>query len=267
MQQESPDTDDIDLDIAVQRLNMPKRRIYDIVNILEGAGVLERNSNASGTTFRWAAPLVHSSEQSQETFEEEEEMLDLWIEDVKDLPEPQAFISGRELAPLVDEDTSLLAVHLPQESIIRTIHMPEQDEEAFAFKLTTPAPMSRNAARANRLQACLLEQDDEELRPIDFSPPDVPVLVAETPTFVPAFYPSGVAAQQDQRRLNPLDMLLRVLPMPPSTTGSEDYEYKEESHEDNVFHRKPLPLKVSDEEDELTRSPLETLLQASAFCE
>jgi len=247
---QSTNASEIDLEAAVQHLKIPKRRIYDVVNILEGAGVLERNMHDKNT-LRWSAPLISSTEQLEESLENEEQELDAWMNVLKNI-NTKGSISGRQLAPLLEEDTTLLAVHVPKDSIIRTIHMPQEDEEAFAFKLTVPAPRT---SRMGLPKAYLLETDDKKLRPIDLAPP------SPEPTFVPPCYPEGYARPRAEYQIpNPLEMLLQALPKLPPIPGTFSLEANE------------LPgleaLEVcSDDDEERTLSPFETLLQASALCQ
>ncbi|KAI7867510.1 E2F/DP family winged-helix DNA-binding domain-containing protein [Spinellus fusiger] len=45
---------DLDLNLASEQLNVPKRRIYDITNVLEGIHLIEKNSK---NHVRWIGPL------------------------------------------------------------------------------------------------------------------------------------------------------------------------------------------------------------------
>lgn len=231
--------------------------VDDVVNILEGAGVLKRN-NDSKNSVRWTAPLISSPKQLEESWEKEENRLDKWIEVLENLNchgVDKGAISGHQLAPLFDTDTTLLAVHFPEDSIIRTIHMPLEEEESHAFKITAPLPQRRNDSNA-LTKAYLLANGDTEMRPFDLAPPPR----SPEPAYVPDYsYDAHTHSPVEFQGPNPLETLLKVLPKPPPKAG----EYCSEANQ-SLSHE---ALTVSDDDEERPLIPFETLLQASAFCQ
>lgn len=265
--QQSDDPEEIDLEAAVKHMKIPRRRIYDVINILIGAGVLEQNkfggSDINKNTFRWAAPLICSEKELEQKMQAEEEQLDVWIERLESLckQNKRGSISGRHLAPLMDEDTTMLAVHLPPDSIIRTVDMPMEEEEMYAFKLTMPASKRRKDVP----KASLLTNGKPKLLPVDLSPPPSKA----EPILVPPYYPYEDSPHprsvEHQQGLNPLDMLLQVLPKPPPKVNGQ-YGYY--SNDDEPSLRLERPLGVSEDEDrERPQTPFEALLHASTICE
>lgn len=279
--------DEIDLDAAVRALKIPKRRIYDVINILEGAGVLERRMDPKNT-FRWAAPLIDiSTEQLEEAWEQEEKRLDSWIDLLENRQEEVGAISSEQLEPLLGLETSLLAVHVPENSFIRTVHPPYDNEEAIAFKLTTPA--SEENGRPPK--AYMLENGDTKFHPVAvrtaLSPSKAAFMRYSRPL------PSSPMECQDP---NPLDALLKALPKPPPKAGLSysvpslvfepievlDEEGRvDESRDESIFKASLLAsgyeqrdespfeaslLRVSGGDEERRQSPFEALLQA-ALCD
>lgn len=239
-------------------MKIPKRRIYDIINCLDGAGVLERNEYPKNT-FRWVAPLSRSPEQLQKALEAEEEQLDTWIEFLENRKN-NGVILGRDLAPLMENDTNLLVVHLPKDSVIRTVQAPLEEKESFGFKLTMPARKGRK--RAKVVPKVGLLEDDAYMRPIDLSPRTPP---PPEPVYVPPSYPQGspLSPPGEHYHPNPLEILLQVLPKPPCM-ATESYDGAEPSH--SAAHRQQeASLQVSDDDEERPLTPFDALLQASAL--
>ncbi|KAM3147347.1 hypothetical protein pb186bvf_000598 [Paramecium bursaria] len=75
----------LDLNQAVQHLNVQKRRIYDITNVLEGIGYIEKISK---NTIRWVGATddpqleddLKKIKKDVEDLSQEEKQLDTWIE-------------------------------------------------------------------------------------------------------------------------------------------------------------------------------------------
>mmetsp|Transcript_14156 Transcript_14156/g.21610 ORF Transcript_14156/g.21610 Transcript_14156/m.21610 type:complete len:180 (-) Transcript_14156:1231-1770(-) len=77
------------MDDACQTLDIKKRRLYDVLQVLEGAGVIERpmvTEQLAGTRqkkyIRWILPTPNWQEECREIqkLKEEEASLDAWIE-------------------------------------------------------------------------------------------------------------------------------------------------------------------------------------------
>jgi hypothetical protein len=263
--------DYIDLDVAVKALRIPKRRIYDIVNILEGAGVLQRK-NGRKNVFFWAAPLEDNTQEMQLALEQQQdEQLDKWMEMLqsrqKDIIE-ECNISGPELAPLLGLDTTLLAVHVPQNSFLRTIHtMPfdnNNDAGPIAFKITS------HGEPKDFPKACLLTHGETKLHPVEVKTSLSPSKAA----FVPyARYPAQSPAIECHDP-NPLGTLLKVLPKPPPKAGlsytdfSPGFQPIEVSDDDEERDASPFVSLWHQDYKEQSRSSFEALLKASeAVCE
>jgi hypothetical protein len=264
--------DCIDLDVAVRALKIPKRRIYDIVNILEGAGVLQRKSGRKNVFF-WAAPSLedHTQEMQHQALEQQQdEQLDKWMEMLQrrqmDIME-ESNISGSELAPLLGLETTLLAVHVPQHSFLRTIHtMPVDNNDAgpIAFKITS------HGEPKDFPKACLLTHGETKLRPVEVNTSLSPSKAAFGPH---ARYPAQSPAIECHDP-NPLGTLLKVLPKPPPKAGlsytdfSPGFQPMEVSDDDEERDASPFVSLWRQDDKEQSHSPFEALLKASeAVCE
>ena len=240
MIQATKNFDYIDLDVAVKALKIPKRRIYDVINILEGAGVLQRKAEPKNV-FSWVAPLVDNTQEMQQALEQQDEQLDTWMEMLQNRQHnnhdmEECSISGPQLAPLLGLESTLLAVHVPQDSFLRTIHTMPFDNDAgpVAFKITTTNSPERNdgAEPKNFPKACLLQHGETKLRPVAVKTSLSPSKAA----FVP--YPKSPAIECHDP--NPLSTLMKVLPKPPPKAG---LSYKDVSP---GFQ----PIEVSDDDED-----------------
>lgn len=258
--QQWTDTDAIDIREVIEDMDAPKRRVRDVVNILEAVGVLERHEGDKNM-YRWIAPFIRSEEEMEQALDAEEEQLVCWIELLKKRKVKGA-ISARQLAPLMmeDEETTLLALHVPDGAMLRTVHMPEED--AFAFNLTMPS----NTKCKTGPKACLIRNDDSASK-MEFVerarssslPPNTP-----QPTHVPSQYPLGHPVYTDHRcpGLDPLETLLKVLPKPPAL--DEEPPVEKASNKVTLTLYEGTPIQVSsDEHVEQPPGRVEALLHTS----
>lgn len=170
----------IDLNFAVNQLNVQKRRIYDITNVLEGIGLIEK---CSKNKIRWKGSLTmnistslqeptgvssnHEAEEDQEIqrlteelrkLEDEERWLDDTIGSVENqlnemskdtLYEEFAYVTYEDIKRLnqtrENADCTLLAIRAPKGTILE-IPDPEQVAEGNAKgKDGKPQPDSKLA--------------------------------------------------------------------------------------------------------------------------
>jgi E2F/DP family winged-helix DNA-binding domain len=93
-------TGTVDISKAAQALGVPKRRIYDITNVLEGSGLtVKKSTNViawKSTSSRYIPPGSHAKHSTQEQMQsrisalvEEEAILDRWISRLQRLKESQ----------------------------------------------------------------------------------------------------------------------------------------------------------------------------------
>lgn len=128
--QESPDGS-VDLNIASAKLNVQKRRIYDITNVLEGIGILEKKSknniqwkcgrNANGS-FGWAAEAT-TKQMELELLEQKENRLDEMIKTIRDeinthnLNTPHAYVTNSDLKSIdIFKDQTVIVIKAPAEA-------------------------------------------------------------------------------------------------------------------------------------------------------
>lgn len=129
MLQESPDGS-VDLNIASAKLNVQKRRIYDITNVLEGIGILEKKSknniqwkcgrNANGT-FGWSNE--GPTQMDLDLLEQKENHLDKLIESIRDeintqnLNTPHAYVTNSDLKSIdIFKDQTVIVIKAPAEA-------------------------------------------------------------------------------------------------------------------------------------------------------
>lgn len=128
--QESPDGS-VDLNIASAKLNVQKRRIYDITNVLEGIGILEKKSknniqwkcgrNANGS-FGWAAEAT-TKQMELELLEQKENRLDEMIKTIRDeinthnQNTPHAYVTNSDLKSIdIFKDQTVIVIKAPAEA-------------------------------------------------------------------------------------------------------------------------------------------------------
>lgn len=131
--QESPDGS-VDLNIASARLNVQKRRIYDITNVLEGIGILEKKSK---NNIQWKGGEIGGSfgelitdddcttakQYELDALEQKENHLDELIKSIRDEINTQfqntshAYITNNDLKNIeIFKDQTVIVVKAPPEA-------------------------------------------------------------------------------------------------------------------------------------------------------
>lgn len=131
--QESPDGS-VDLNIASAKLNVQKRRIYDITNVLEGIGILEKKSknniqwkcgkNAADANGSFGFAHEAANKQLElDLLEQKENNLDLLIKQIRDEINSQfqntthAYITNNDLKSIdIFRDQTVIVVKAPPEA-------------------------------------------------------------------------------------------------------------------------------------------------------
>lgn len=137
--QESPDGS-VDLNIASARLNVQKRRIYDITNVLEGIGILEKKSK---NNIQWKGGEIGGSfgeliadedpttskQYELDALEQKENHLDELIKSIRDEINTQfqntshAYITNNDLKSIdIFKDQTVIVIKAPPEAklVVRT---------------------------------------------------------------------------------------------------------------------------------------------------
>lgn len=128
--EESPDGS-VDLNIASTKLNVQKRRIYDITNVLEGIGILEKKSKNNiqwkcGKNFGVGNSSSEASPNKQcelEWLEQKENRLDEMIKTVRDeinalfQNTPHAYMTNSDLKSIdLFKDQTVVVIKAPPEA-------------------------------------------------------------------------------------------------------------------------------------------------------
>ncbi|XP_031625794.1 transcription factor E2f1 [Contarinia nasturtii] len=130
--QESPDGS-VDLNIASAKLNVQKRRIYDITNVLEGIGILEKKSknniqwkcgkNADGNSSFGFANEAANKQLELELLEQKENHLDEMIKTIQEEINAQfqnssnAYITTEDLKNIdIFKDHTVIVIKAPPEA-------------------------------------------------------------------------------------------------------------------------------------------------------
>lgn len=126
--QESPDGS-VDLNIASSKLNVQKRRIYDITNVLEGIGILEKKSKnniqwkCGNDSFGMSNDASTSKQYELDLLEQKENHLDELIRTIRDEINAQfqntthAYITNNDLKNIdIFKDQTVIVVKAPPEA-------------------------------------------------------------------------------------------------------------------------------------------------------
>lgn len=130
--QESPDGS-VDLNIASAKLNVQKRRIYDITNVLEGIGILEKKSknniqwkcgkNADGNSSFGFANEAANKQLELELLEQKENHLDELIKSIREeinsqfQNTPHAYVTNSDLKSIdIFKDQTVIVIKAPPEA-------------------------------------------------------------------------------------------------------------------------------------------------------
>lgn len=128
--QESPDGS-VDLNIASVKLNVQKRRIYDITNVLEGIGILEKKSKNNiqwkcgknaDSSFGYANETSNKQHEF-EKLEQKENQLDVMIKSIQDEITSQfqnashAYVTNSDLKNIdIFKDQTVIVIKAPPEA-------------------------------------------------------------------------------------------------------------------------------------------------------
>ena len=164
----------------VEQLSIPKRRIYDVVNILEGAGLMKRSA-LSRNKYRWNLPVTPQGDYETaphrdvlyiKKLKEEERRLDQWIKTTTEQVEKvESYITSQHLASLVDEDSTALAIATPRKSILHLPHDLEQQHETSGHHIFTLIPPNTHDPQRCMLPKVFLLESGESMRSIPLEPP------------------------------------------------------------------------------------------------
>lgn len=126
------DDGSVDLNIASTKLNVQKRRIYDITNVLEGIGILEKKSK-NNIQWKFGHSLVSLDQSSKmlceaEALEQKENNLDDLIRDIREELNSQfentthAYITHQDLQSVeVFKDQTVIIIKAPPEAKLMVI--------------------------------------------------------------------------------------------------------------------------------------------------
>lgn len=154
----------VDLNIASEKLNVQKRRIYDITNVLEGIGILEKKSK---NNIQWKCGnsiLNYDIQKESDRLEQKENMLDNLIGEIKNYFKAQtedtqhAYVTHQDLKKIdLFKDQTVIVIKAPPEAKLvlpdiedpREIHLKSEKGEIIDVYLcpdaaidstTPPAP-------------------------------------------------------------------------------------------------------------------------------
>ena len=125
----------VDLSDAVEYLGIPRRRIHDVVCILEGAGLMERITPRTEKTLASKYRWIHARDFSRdlEELKEEEQQLDDWIEltsrHVDENDRVETHVESQLLAPFLEEGSTTMAITTARKAILHLPHELEKKPE------------------------------------------------------------------------------------------------------------------------------------------
>lgn len=115
----------VDLNIASRILNVQKRRIYDITNVLEGIGILEKKSK-NNIQWKYGNPLISMDATDKfqletDLLEQKENKLDSMIREIRDEINLQdtndAYITHSDLSNIeIFKDQTVIIIKAPPEA-------------------------------------------------------------------------------------------------------------------------------------------------------
>ncbi|CAO1433193.1 unnamed protein product [Diamesa hyperborea] len=164
----------IDLNVASVQLNVQKRRIYDITNVLEGIGILEKKVKniiqwKRGSTSSHLDHAIQMMRGDQQDLKENERSLDVLIETMKNSFKKQvetkhAYVTCQDLNAIeMYKDQVVIVVKAPPESQLilmdgdpPPLYLKSEKDEIDVF--FCPDPNSE----ANTLQAALPSSSPDE---------------------------------------------------------------------------------------------------------
>ncbi|XP_050422647.1 transcription factor E2F6-like [Adelges cooleyi] len=136
----------VDLNIASEKLDVQKRRIYDITNVLEGIGILEKKSK---NNIQWKGGSMYGSDKNSvqqdiETMKAKEEELDKLIinteRDIKQLNEDKrySYVSYQDIRSIESfRQKTVLVVKAPPETELQVPQDHVDGEQKMYMKSNT----------------------------------------------------------------------------------------------------------------------------------
>ncbi|OMJ72570.1 hypothetical protein SteCoe_28957 [Stentor coeruleus] len=122
----------IDLNQAVHILGVPKRRIYDITNVLEGVGLVEKKLK---NRIQWVGDSLENSE-ILDLFQSQEANLDFWtremerkIDDLLETNKDLAYLTLEDLQNLHGTQKTMIAIRSPPGTSVEVVSASPQEQE------------------------------------------------------------------------------------------------------------------------------------------
>lgn len=178
---------DIDLDETVLELGISKRRIYDVTNILEGAGLLKRSEERKNE-YRWVASAFKHGPQdnnytaadipkqlaSLEKLKQEERQLDDWIKRLTkqvSMENSAHNMYSSELKPFLKDNSTMLIIAAPRKSVLHVPHVLNTPPPDGHYKFSLDSPTVHDTSNSMLPRAFLLESREEPMRQLSLVPP------------------------------------------------------------------------------------------------
>ncbi|OMJ70071.1 hypothetical protein SteCoe_32033 [Stentor coeruleus] len=122
----------IDLNQAVHILGVPKRRIYDITNVLEGVGLVEKKLK---NRIQWVGDSLENSE-ILDLFQSQEANLDFWtremerkIDDLLETNKDLTYLTLEDLQNLHGTQKTMIAIRSPPGTSVEVVSASPQEQE------------------------------------------------------------------------------------------------------------------------------------------
>lgn len=172
----------VDLNIASSTLNVQKRRIYDITNVLEGIGILEKKSK---NNIQWKCGSVCNVEKAQkvqserDVLEHKENMLDRLLADLRQSLNAQfessshAYVTCQDLNAIdTFKDQTIVVIKAPEKATLvlpdtkmpRDIYLKSDNGEINVF--LCPEQNESSTVQTTPTKDPLLEDIDTLVTPI-----------------------------------------------------------------------------------------------------
>ena len=206
-----------------------------------------------------------------ETLAKEESLLDTWINFLKNSRDESSSITSEQLRSLLEKDSALLAIHLPRNTVVRTIHLPAEFDKPFAFKLSVPHTDSGGSVF---LPTYVLRKDH------------VPMKLLSSPSSVNSDVGKENVPNRDLKRADhkrdfpPFQKLVYDIPTEHSASGTKEGKVQFEDdhffsqHSDRLLDQthvleercNSILTGGNDSEESTSLNSFETLLHASSLC-
>lgn len=171
----------VDLNVASNTLNVQKRRIYDITNVLEGIGILEKKSK---NNIQWKCGSVCNVDKAQkvqnerDALEYKENMLDQLLADLRQSFNAQfessshAYVTCQDLNAIdTFKDQTIVVIKAPEKATLAlpdtkkpTIYLKSDNGEINVF--LCPEQNESNTVQTTPTKDPLLEDIDTFITPI-----------------------------------------------------------------------------------------------------